>query len=191
MLLLSLEPTRENPPTFDPRDPALRRRYEEIVAAARSDLGGKLPTKWESYSPVLPATRANAAFVYVLNGDWMDWAQRRFRIPPQLQAVANRLRRTPTLRRKRELELEALLKAIEAAVARDGLNFHRTRMPGRKDQFKRFIKARCPRLENLQGATLDEYIKGAGCKYPGGRNRRETDFWERLRLPKPRAKRTP
>jgi len=192
MLLLSLEPTGEYPPWFDPKKPQLNRQYHDIIDAARSDLGRKLSTKWEPYSPVLPATRANATYVYVLPGDWITWAQKRkFKIPQQLQAFASRLPRTPMLQGKRQAELEDLLQKLEDSAVSIGQTFDRERMPGTKDQLKREIKAHCPKLGNLGGPTLNDYITRAGCKFRGGRNQRETDLWKRLPLLKTRVKRTP
>lgn len=188
MLLLDLEPTGEYPPAFDMRDPNLQRQYHDMVDAARSDLGRKLPTKWESFSPVLPATRANAAFVNVLPGDWLRWAEKKkFRIPPQLKAAARHLKRTPGLQQGRQEQLEDFLHQLEISAASIGRDFDRGQMPGTKNQLTRLMKDHCPTLRTLsdtRGSTLDNYITRAGCKFRRGRNQPPTDLWKVLGLGK-------
>ena len=179
LLLVSVEPTGSYPP--DLLNPAEQIRYEKIMRAARQDVGDKLPTSWESRYPGLRATPNNYPHVFVLPGDWIAWARgRKFPIPPALLTTS--LPQTLGKKQKREADLEALLKLILSKVEERGETFSRVKIPGTKDQFKRLIKAHCPELKQLQGATLDDYIERAGCRFGGGRNPKVTALWKQLGL---------
>lgn len=179
LLLVGVEPTDNYPPVD--LEPDEQIRYEKIMRAARQHLGGKLQTSWVSKYPGVRASPNNYPHVYVLPGDWIAWARKqKFPIPPSL--LATRLPQTPSEKQKREAALESFLQVVKTTAESKGETFSREKVPGTKDQFKRMIKAHCPELKQLQGATLDDYIERAGCKFSGGRNPRATNLWKLLGL---------
>lgn len=181
LLLLGIEPGGDYPPSN--LDAAQRISHQKILRAANRDLGTKLPTAWQSISPVIPGTPDNYPHVLVAPGDWIAWAKKlRFPIPKQLLSINDALVITPSLQQRRLSEVEMLLKKISSAAKKEGEHFDRAYMPGTKDQLKRLIKTHCPSLRDLQGPTLDTYIKNAGCKFSPGAGQQSTTLWKRFGL---------
>lgn len=189
MLLVNAEPTGVFPPAR--LSPSERWRFDQILSAASEDLGRnlplpRLPEGARTVSPVLPfGPKANAPFVLVAPGSWLQWARRRhFEIPELLQAAAVRQRLSGGLQAERQSELEALVMSIEEKAANAAIRFDRESMPGTKNQFKRLVKDHCPALAALEGDTLNDYLDRANCKFARGRNPLETAIWRDLGLEK-------